>query len=107
MPTGTLAKDVNSTEPVDDVLVPILAAMDYVFAAAGTVEPKMLMEAMTWPDAMKWLEVVYSELQAHIINGTWELMQLPPSRCAIGSWWVFKVKRQPDRSIDKYKGQIV
>ena len=40
-------------------------------------------------------------------NGRWELAQLPPGRRAIGSRWVFKIKRWPDGSINKYKGRIV
>jgi hypothetical protein len=48
-----------------------------------------------------------AEIEAHLQNGTWELAQLPPGRRAIGSRWVFKIKRLPDGSIDKYKGRIV
>ena len=44
-----------------------------------------------------------AEIEAHLQNGTWELAQLPPSRRAIGSRWVFKFKRLQDGSIDKYK----
>ena len=82
-------------------------AMDYTLATAGTVEPRTLAEAMTHPDAAKWLEAAYTELQAHVMNGTWELAQLPPSKHTISSWWVFKIKRKPDSSIDKYKDCVV
>ena len=34
-------------------------------------------------------------------------MQLPPGRKAIGSRWVFKVKRKADGSIDRYKARLV
>jgi len=81
--------------------------MDYALATTGPAKLRTLAEAMMCPDAEKWLEVVYAELQAHIVNGTWELAELPPSKHVIGSRWVFKVKRKPDGSIDKYKGQIV
>jgi hypothetical protein len=47
------------------------------------------------------------EIEAHLENGTWELAQLPPGRRAIGSCWIFKIKRKPDGSIDKYKGRLV
>jgi Reverse transcriptase (RNA-dependent DNA polymerase) len=48
-----------------------------------------------------------SPVYCTVENGTWELAQLPQGRRAIGSRWVFKLKRKPDGSIDKYKGRIV
>jgi Reverse transcriptase (RNA-dependent DNA polymerase) len=39
-------------------------------------------------------------------HGSW-LKVLLPRRRAIGSRWIFKIKRLPDGSIDKYKGRIV
>jgi len=104
---GALAEDAGHTESTEELIVPILGAMDYAFATVGTAEPRTLAEAGTCPDAKKWLEAAYAELHAHVINGTWELTQLPPSKCVIGSQWVFKVKRKPDRSINKCKGCVV
>jgi hypothetical protein len=40
-------------------------------------------------------------------NGTFELVQLPSGRKAVGSKWVFKVKRKADGSIECYKGRLV
>jgi hypothetical protein len=47
------------------------------------------------------------EMDAHLQNGTWELVELPPGRKIIGSRWVFIVKRNSDGSIDKYKARLV
>ena len=104
---GALAEHAEHAESAEVDIVPVLAAMDYALATVGTTEPRTLAEAMTRPDAAKWLEAAYAELQAHVTNGTWELAQLPPGKRAIGSRWVFKVKRKPDGSIDKYKGRVV
>ena len=101
---GALAEDAGHVEDAEVDVVPIFAAMDYALTTVGTTEPRTLAEAMVRPDAAKWLEAAYAELQAHVMNGTWELAQLPPGKRAIGSRWVFKVKRKPDGSIDKYKG---
>jgi hypothetical protein len=46
-------------------------------------------------------------MEAHMENGTWEPVQLPPGRKAIGSNWVFKVKRNPDGSVERYKACLV
>jgi len=40
-------------------------------------------------------------------NGTWEIVPLPKDRQAIGSKWVFKVKRNSDGSVEKYKARVV
>jgi len=40
-------------------------------------------------------------------HGTWELVELPPGEEAIGSGWVFKVKRNADGSIERYKARLV
>ena len=101
---GALAKDAGHIKDAEVDIVPIFAAMDYTLMTVGTTEPRTLAEAMAHPDAAKWLEAAYAELQAHVTNGTWELAQLPPGKCAISSWWVFKVRRKLDSSIDKYKG---
>jgi hypothetical protein len=68
------------------------------------MEPKSFVDALRRPDADKWVAAALAEIEAHLENGTWELTQLPPGRHAIGSRCVFKIKRQPDGSIDKYKG---
>ena len=100
-------EDASHARSAEDIIVPVLAAMDFALATAGPAKPRTLAKALTCPDAERWLEAAYVELQAHVVNRTWELAQLPPSKRAIGSRWVFKVKRKLDGSIDKYKGWVV
>jgi hypothetical protein len=64
-------------------------------------------EAMKRPDADMWHQAAVKEMEAHMENGTWELVQLPPGCTAIGSKWVFKVKRNPDGSVERYKARLV
>jgi hypothetical protein len=40
-------------------------------------------------------------------NGTGELSKLPFSCKPIGCKWVFKTKRRPDGTIDRYKARLV
>src|ERR1700722_13178988 len=42
-----------------------------------------------------------------IENRTFELVQLPPGQKAIGSYWVFKVKKNADGSVERYKARVV
>ena len=48
-----------------------------------------------------------SEYDALIRNGTWSLVDLPPTKTAIGCKWVFRVKENPDGSVNKYKARLV
>lgn len=46
-------------------------------------------------------------MQALVDNGTWEWAELPKGRKAIGSKWVFKIKRDPDGNIERYKARLI
>ncbi|CAA7268121.1 unnamed protein product [Cyclocybe aegerita] len=45
----------------------------------------------------------------NVINGneTWEIVDLPPGKKAIGSGWVFKIKFKADGTIEWYKARIL
>jgi hypothetical protein len=91
-----------------DKFIPYHEALEHAFVAGTDAsEPKSFREAMQRPDANLWYEAAVKEMQAHIENGTWELVKLPPGRKAIGSKWVFKVKRNADGSIECYKARLV
>jgi hypothetical protein len=40
---------------------------------------------MRRPDSELWYQAMVREMEAHLENGTWELVKLPPGRKAIGS----------------------
>ena len=72
-------------------------------------EPSTFHEAMQRsPEERKlWHKAAVDEIQSLVDNGTFELVQLPPGHKAIGSRWVFKVKRNADGSMERYKGRVV
>ncbi|KAL0446351.1 UNVERIFIED_CONTAM: Retrovirus-related Pol polyprotein from transposon RE1 [Sesamum latifolium] len=47
------------------------------------------------------------ELTALNKNETWEVVDLPEGKKAIGSKWVFKLKLKPDGTVDRYKARLV
>ncbi|KAL0351158.1 UNVERIFIED_CONTAM: Retrovirus-related Pol polyprotein from transposon RE1 [Sesamum radiatum] len=47
------------------------------------------------------------ELTALEKNHTWELTTLPEGKRAIGSKWVYKVKLNPDGTVERYKARLV
>ncbi|MCI65763.1 retrovirus-related Pol polyprotein from transposon TNT 1-94, partial [Trifolium medium] len=47
------------------------------------------------------------ELDALAKNGTWVIVDLPPTVKPIGSRWVYKIKHKADGSIERYKARLV
>ena len=46
----------------------------------------------------------YNALKA---QGTWKLVPPPPDRSIIGSKWVYKIKKNPDGNVSRYKARLV
>lgn len=67
-------------------------------------EPNSYQEAMT---RVEWVRAMKEELASIERNKTWTLVDLPKGRSAIGLKWIYKVKREPDGRISKYKARIV
>jgi hypothetical protein len=93
-------------------------AMEYALSSVDSAafktsshdgEPQTYREAMQRPTGEKeeWHKAALYEIQKLIENGTFELVQLPPGCKAIGSRWVFKLKRNADGSIERYRGRVV
>ena len=47
------------------------------------------------------------ELDALHKTGTWDLVDLPSRKIAIGCKWVYKIKTRSDGTIDRYKSRLV
>ena len=54
-----------------------------------------------------WRAAMDSEIQALENNHTWDVTTLPPSKLPIGCKWVYKVKFNPDGSVERYKARLV
>jgi transposase InsO family protein len=87
------------------ICIPLVDGIEYALNASA--EPKTLAEALQRPDGDQYLESAIEEVRAHLENGTWKVVRLPKGKRAIGSRWVFKIKRTADGSIERYKGRIV
>ena len=48
-----------------------------------------------------------NEMQALYRNDTFEIVELPDGRKAIGSKWVFKIKYKSSGEVDRYKARLV
>lgn len=69
--------------------------------------PRTISEAYASSDADDWKEVVHSEMDSILSNGTWEVVDRPYGCKPVGCKWVFKKKLKPDGTIDKYKARLV
>ncbi|XP_006603409.1 uncharacterized mitochondrial protein AtMg00820-like [Glycine max] len=86
-------------------------------AKAGVVNPRLhptLLHAHFEPKSTKialsnptWFATMKTEHDALMKNGTWTLTKLAPSTAPIGCTWVFRVKENPDGTINKYKARLV
>lgn len=68
------------------------------------VEPTTYQEAVQHPC---WVEAMQAEIKALSSNQTWDIVNTPPRVKPIGCRWVYKFKRLPDGSIERYKARLV
>jgi hypothetical protein len=81
-----LAQGIESIYGEDDEHLSLPQALERAFAArSDKSEPRTLRDALKHPDANLWYQAAVKEMEAHIENGTWELVKLPPGRKAINS----------------------
>ncbi|KAE8697713.1 hypothetical protein F3Y22_tig00110610pilonHSYRG00140 [Hibiscus syriacus] len=66
--------------------------------------PSTVQEAM---QSAHWKEAVQSEYDALLKNNTWSLVKLPAGRIPVGCKWLFKLKRNPDGSVNRYKARLI
>lgn len=105
-----VSQDIEYLSYADALEIAFQAAVEVAMKASSPDnEPKTLAEAMNRPgeEGTRWYEAAQQELVALQESSTFELVQLPPGRKAIGGKWVFKVKRNADGSIERYKAHYV
>ncbi|GAU47119.1 hypothetical protein TSUD_98960 [Trifolium subterraneum] len=67
-------------------------------------------EPNTYEEAMcdvNWRNTINAELSALMKNNTWNLVQLPTHKRAIGCKWVFNLKLHADGFIERHKARLV
>lgn len=79
----------------------------FISEAISVPEPSSYREVLRSPEKEKWFEAMNSEINSLKENQTWELTNLPKNRKALQCKWVFKIKRNPDGTVDKYKARLV
>jgi hypothetical protein len=70
-------------------------------------EPMTYYEAMQCPEWLMWKEALDSEFHSLLENKTWELVKREPGMKVIPCKWVFKIKRDADGNVSRYKCRLV
>jgi histone deacetylase 1/2 len=76
----------------------------YTASRAADFEPDSVAAALQDP---RWKAAMDAELAALHRNETWRLVPAPPGINLIDSRWVFKVKHNPDGTVERYKARLV
>jgi hypothetical protein len=81
------------------VRVPPAHLHDYhCFSVLATLhEPHSYREASSYP---LWQKAMSDELHALSKTHTWDLVDLPPGKFALGCKWVYKIKTRADGSVE-------
>ena len=58
------------------------------------------------PNRAEWKVASDKEIDAQLSNKTWALVRLPPGKFAIGCTWVYKIKRDGEGKIVKFKARL-
>ena len=74
---------------------------------ADISEPINLDEAFSGENSAQWKQVTDSEFNSLVENDTSELVSLPEGKNVVGSKWVFKVKRDENGCVQRYKARLV
>jgi len=78
-----------------------------VHSIDSIMEPDHYKDAIASPQSKQWKEAMEEEYKSHLQNGTWTLVERPNNQKILDSRWIFKIKRNPDLSISRYKARLV
>jgi hypothetical protein len=75
--------------------------------ASNIPEPKTVAEALSSDYTDLWLRAMDEEMESLLANNTWELVPRPIDYKVLVPKWVFKVKYNPDGSLERCKARVV
>ena len=70
-------------------------------------EPSTFHEALNSSDIALWMTAMQEEIEALHKSKTGELVSLPRGRKAIGNKWVYKIKRDDNDQVERYRARLV
>lgn len=79
---------------------------EYQLYFAETEVPQTYTEALASPEASRWKAAMDEELQALDKNSTWDLVPHPKNSKVLQTKWVYKIKRDTDGEVSRYKARL-
>lgn len=70
-------------------------------------EPQNLEEALSSPQSSEWIRAIKEELNDLDRLKTWEVVETQTDKNCIDSKWVFKIKRDANGRVARYKARLV
>jgi transposase InsO family protein len=74
---------------------------------AINAEPVSFKKMLESDDRDRWLDAISEEMDSLKKMGTWDLVSRPSNHPVVKNKWIFKVKTNPDGSIERYKARLV
>ena len=75
-----------------------------VASVSSTTKPNSHIQALHIPE---WTTPMQEKYNTLLCNNTWSLVPLPPNQSVIGCKWIFRLKKNPDGSIQRHKTRLV
>ena len=79
---------------------------DSVALVASADEPASYKKAVSGEHSDNWAAAIKREYDSHILNNTWTLVTCPQNARVIGNMWRFKIKRDADGQVVKFKARL-
>lgn len=70
-------------------------------------DPQSYNEAIKSRNCHEWTEAMDNEMRSQHENQSWKLVVRPQNRRVLKNRWVYKMKINPDGSLDKFKARLV
>lgn len=70
-------------------------------------EPQTYNQAMKSDEKDHWITAMKEEFNSLVKNNTWELVDRIDGQSIVDNKWIFKIKRNSDNSIERYKARLV
>ena len=64
-------------------------------------------DAISSPDAQKWQSAMQEEINSLHKNKVWTVIDLPKKRTAVGNRCIFKVKRDANGVLQRFKARLM
>lgn len=70
-------------------------------------EPSTFQEVVSCSSDSLWMAAMQEEIESLHRNKTWDLVVLLEGRKAIGSKWVYKIKRDGNDQVERYRARLM